>query len=80
MKERGTQAGLRQALREMRRERDRAAPRERKSHVSGRPKNPTIYRGGEGAAPPFRVPPQGVRPALDASRGAARGGERGGAP
>ena len=54
----GIPAGLRQAPRERRRrERGRAAPRERKSHVSGSPKTPTIYRGGGGAAPPSRVPP-----------------------
>ena len=52
MEERGTPAGLRQALREMRRERGRVAPGERKTHVLGSPKTPTIYRGrGEGPAP-----------------------------
>ena len=39
--------------------------RERKTHVYGSPKTPTIYRGRGGAAPPSRVPPQGVRPDLD---------------
>ena len=42
MEERGTPAGLRQALRETRRERGRAAPRERETRVSGNPKTPTI--------------------------------------
>ena len=52
VEERGTPAGLRQALRETRRERGRAAPWERETHVLGSPKTSTIYRGkGEGEAP-----------------------------
>ena len=80
VEERGTPAGLRQAPQETRRERGRAAPRERETHVLGSPKTPTIYRGREGAAPPSRVPPQGVRPALDGKGGGGQEGERGEAP
>ena len=54
VEERGTPAGLRQALQETRRERGRAAPKERRSHVSWAAQTSTIYRG-EGAAPPSRV-------------------------
>ena len=56
VEERGNPAGLRQAPRERRRrERGRAAPKERRSHVSWAAQTSTIYRG-EGAAPPSRVP------------------------
>src|SRR3954464_15086000 len=51
MEERGNPAGLRQALRERRRERSRAVPREIESHVVGSPLC-LIYIGeGEGCAP-----------------------------
>ena len=75
MEERGNPAGLRQAPRERRRrERGRAAPKRRRSHVLGSPK-PQIYIGeGEGCAPHLGFPPQGVRPALDGAWGAAKGG------
>ena len=45
VEERGTPAGLRQALRETRRERGRAAPWERETRVLRSPKTSTIYRG-----------------------------------
>ena len=80
VEERGTRAGLRQALRETRRKRGRVVPTRRCSHVYGSPKTPTIYRGGGGAVPPSRVPPQGVRPALDGTWGGGQEGERGEAP
>ena len=48
MEERGNPAGLRQAPRERRsRERGRAAPRGRSSHVYDSPK-PQVYIGGKG--------------------------------
>src|SRR3954464_9907855 len=58
VEERETLAGLRQALRETRRERGRAAPWESSSRVLGSPKTSNIYRGkGEGRLP--RVSPRG---------------------
>ena len=44
VEERGTPAGLHQAPQETRRERGRAAPRERETRVFCSPKTPTIYR------------------------------------
>ena len=79
MEERGNPAGLRQAPRERRRrERGRAAPRERKSHVFAAPNTSSIYRGGRGRRPHLESPPpQGVRPALDGAWGGGQEGERG---
>ena len=77
MEERGTLAGLRQALRETRRERGRAAPRERETHVFGSPKNPTIYRGRGGGCAPSRVPTPRAAAALDGMEGDGQEGERG---
>ena len=74
VEERGTPAGLRQALQETRRERGRAAPRGRLSRVSNSPKTSHIYRGKGGLRPPLGFPSPRVRPALDPSRG---GGQRG---
>ena len=81
VEERGNPAGLRQAPRERRRrERGRAAPKERRSHVLGSPK-PQLYIGERGGCAPFRVShPQGVRPALDGKGGGGQEGERGEAP
>ena len=60
VEERGTPERLRQALRETRRERGRAAPWERETRVLCSPKTSTIYRGkGKGRRPRGnpRVPP-----------------------
>ena len=76
MEEHGTPAGLRQALRETRRERGRAAPRERKSRVLGSPKTPTIYRRRGGGCAPSRVPTLGGAAALDGTGGGGQEGER----
>ena len=46
MEERGNPAGLRQAPQERRRERGRAAPKERCSHVSWEAQTSTIYNIG----------------------------------
>ena len=73
----GTPAGLCQALRETRRERGRAAPWERETHVLGSPKTSTIYRGRGGDAPPPRVPSLGVAAAPRSHLGGGQGGERG---
>ena len=51
VEERGTPAGLRQALRETRRERGRAAPRRRLNRVFGSPKPQVYIGGGEGLRP-----------------------------
>ena len=52
VEERGNPAGLRQAPRERRRkERGRAAPKERRSRVLGSPKTPIYIGEGEGCAP-----------------------------
>ena len=52
MEERGNPAGLHQAPRERRRrERGRAAPKERRSRVLGSPKTPIYVGEGEGYAP-----------------------------
>ena len=60
-------------------ERGRAAPKERRSHVSWAAQTSTIYRGGGGCAP-FRVStPKRRRPALDPIQGGAAKGRRGGA-
>ena len=80
MEERGTPAGLRQALRETRRERGRAAPKGDFLVCVWQPK-PQVYIGGKGAAPPLRVStPKRRRPALDPIKGAAKGRRGGGAP
>ena len=60
VEERGNPAGLRQAPRERRRERGRAAPGRGETHVLAAPKPSSIYRGRGGAAPPSRVPSLGV--------------------
>ena len=65
VEERGTPAGLRQALRETRRERGRAAPTGEELRVLGFPFASTIYRGRGRAAPPPRVSSLGVAAALD---------------
>ena len=66
VEERGTPAGLHQALGETRRERGRDAPWESSSRVLGSPKTSTIYRG-KGRRP--RVSPRGRRPSrLDLAR------------
>ena len=48
MEERGIPAGLRQAPREMRRKRGRAAPGEVETLMFAAPNTSTIYRGGGG--------------------------------
>ena len=80
VEERGTPAGLRQALRETRRERGRAAPRGRSNHVLGSPNTSSIYRGRGGAAPPSRVPSLGVAaaPKTHLGCGQERGAPQGG--
>ena len=65
MEERGTPAGLRQAPRERRRERGRAAPRGRETRVLAALKTSTIYRGEGGGCAPFRVPTPRGAAALD---------------
>ena len=71
-------AGLRQALRETRRERGRVAPGEMETHVFSSPKTPTIYRGRGGGCAPSRVPTPRGAAALDGMEGGRpRGGERG---
>ena len=81
VEERGNPAGLRQAPRDMRRrERGRAAPRGRSSHVLGSPQTSSIYRGRGGGCAPSRVPSPGVAAAPDPIWVAAIRGEGGGAP
>ena len=75
VEERGTPAGLRQALRETRRERGRAAPTGEELRVLGCPFASTIYRGRGRAAPPPRVPTPRGAAAPNPSRVAAKGGE-----
>ena len=65
VEERGTPTGLRQALRETRREEGRAAPTGEELHVLGCPFASTIYRGRGRAVPPPRVYSLGVAAALD---------------
>ena len=60
MEERGNPAGLRQAPRDMRRKRGRAAPTGRGTRVYWAAQTSTIYRGKGGAAPPPRFPPLGA--------------------
>ena len=76
VEEHGTPAGLRQVLRETRRERGRAAPGRGKL-MCLQPPIPQLYIGErEGAAPPLGFPPQGVRQPQNPSRVAAKWGER----
>ena len=76
VEERGNPAGLRQAPRDMRRKRGRAAPTGRDQITCyGQPLD-LIYIGEREGCAPFRVShPQGVRPALDGKGEAAKGGE-----
>ena len=78
MEEPGSPAGLRQAPRERRSKRGRAAPRGRDSHVLGSPHTSSIYRGRGGAAPPPRFPPLGVAASPRSHLGGRPRGERGG--
>ena len=57
VEEHGNPAGLRQAPRERRRERGRAAPKGRGSRVLGSPKPQLFIGGGEEGAPPLGFPP-----------------------
>ena len=80
VEERGTLAGLRQALRETRRERGRAAPTGEELHVLGCPFASTIYRGRGRAAPPPRVSTLGVAAAPIPIWGGGQVGGEAGAP
>ena len=80
VEERGTPAGLRQAPRERRRERGRAAPGRGETHVLAAPKPSSIYRGEGGGVPPLGFRPQGVRQPQIPSRVAAQGGRGGNLP
>jgi hypothetical protein len=80
LEQRGSPAGLRQALRKTRRWRGRAAPRGREIRVLGSPKTPTIYRRRGGGCAPSRVPTLGGAAALDGMEGAAKRGREGGRP
>ena len=76
MEERGSPAGLRQAPRERRRRRGRAAPRGRSNRALWAAPCLNIYRG-EGGCAPFRVShPLGAAASLQMASGAAakRGG------
>ena len=77
VEEHGNPAGLRQAPRDMRRKRGRAAPTGEELRVLGCPFASTIYRGRGRAAPPPRVPSLGVAAAPRSHLGSAKGeGER----
>ena len=80
VEERGNPAGLRQAPRERRRRRGRAAPRGEVLMCYGQP-HASIYIGENRAAPPLGFPPpQGVRPALDGTWGGGQEGREGRRP
>ena len=79
VEEHGNPAGLRQALRERRRERGRAAPGRGETHLLAAPKSSSIYRGEGGGCAPSRVPSLGVAAAHNPSRVRPRG-ERGNLP
>ena len=80
VEERGTPAGLRQALQETRRERGRAAPTGEELRVLGCPFASTIYKGRGRAVPPPRVPSLGVAAAPIPIWGGGQVGGEGGAP
>ena len=80
MEERGNPARLRQAPRDRRRERGRAAPGRGQTHIMAAPKPSSIYRGEVGGAPPLGFPPQGVWLPQSHLRVAAKGGEGGNLP
>ena len=58
--------------------RGRAAPKERRSHVSWAAQTSTIYRG-RGLRPPLGFPPQEEAASPRSHLGVAKRGERGGA-
>ena len=77
VEERGNPAGLRQAPRERRRKRGRAAPTREELHVLGCPFASTIYRGRGRAVPSPRVPSLGVAAAPIPIWGGGQVGGRG---
>ena len=75
--ERGNPAGLRQAPRERRRERGRAAPGRGQTHLLAAPKPSSIYRGeGRGCAPSRVSTPRGAAAPIP-SKGGGQGGRGG---
>ena len=80
MEERGSPAGLRQAPRERRSKRGRAAPIEGETHMLGSPQASSIYRGRGGGCAPSRVPSPGVAAAPRWHLVRPEGGEGGRAP